>query len=467
MQKKTIWCLNNAKDIVGPNQQILKEEFGDKITFGSRIQTIWDDVMPEYASNNLMPWCEYFVPIAAKCIGQNFERHDAAGYIDRIRHYYKQKNQSDYSYFWTEECYKSRGYRMITPEFEGYYSILEKTAPNILIGYSQGGLVAKYLEWLDKVVYGDRGVVAGVITISSPNCGSPIANVKNKKSILQGLIKIGLVIITGQTHDFVLDPMVDVIYGALSLFGDPLTEIVDVLKKVIASLSDEGDKYDTLIENLYSMINWLGGLQNDIDSSLFDLNIERLNDKDSVLSIINSKYPSSAIGIISTNNDLRELLDPDAVVVMKNALLTAYDEKKASSASSAVSAESSTSASISGELDLIPRVVIALADLHYEKIQEIYTNQIMVEHINIRTSAQIIKNVTGYYDDGVEVLGIEKLEHDFIIPSACQLTMDNGILSPSRNRVNNLANHRSGADAKYQAGQNNFEDVREILRGMV
>ena len=461
MEKKTIWCLNNAKDIVGPNQQILKEEFGDKIIFGSRIQTIWDDVMPDYASNNLMPWCEYFVPIAAKCIGQNFERPDAAGYINRIRHYYKQKNQSDYSYFWTDECYKRRGYRMITPEFEGYYSILEKTAPNILIGYSQGGLVAKYLEWLDKVVYGDRGIVAGVITISSPNCGSPIANVKNKKSILKGLIKIGLVIITGQTVDFILEGMTDVVYGALSLFGEPLTEIVDVLNKVIASLSDEGDKYDTLIENLYSMINWLGGLRNDPDSSLFDLNIERLNDKDSVLNIINSKYPSSAVGIISTNNDLRELIDPDAAVVMKNVMLAAYDEKKHTSAASAASAE------IDRDLDLIPRVVSALADLHYEKIQEIYINQVMVEHINVRTSAQIIKNVTGFYDDGVEVLGIEKLAHDFIIPSACQLTLDNGILVPSRNRVNNLANHRSGADAKYQAGQNNFEDVREILRGMV
>ncbi len=453
MAQKTIWCLNAAIDIVGPNQETIKAAFGeDNIKFGSRPQSKTQIAAPAYETNNLMPGCEYFVPIAPKCIGSDFLKPDSGGYLQQIQKYYKDKGQEDYKYFWSDDCRENRGYQMITDGFQGYYSLLKATKPNILIGYSQGGLVARYLEWLDKVVYNNAGVISGVITVSSPNFGSPLANVENKAYILKGLLKIGLILTTGMEATIILDGLADVVYGLLSLEGDPLTEIVHVMGGIIKDLQKEGDKFKNLINHLQSLINWMGGLRNDPDDAFFDLNINSVDEKNSILASVNSVDSSSRYGILSANNKVEDILHPESIGII---------QQKVKSALNAKIGENSCYANVN---NYVPAQNVKIEDKHFNKIEQIYDNQIMVEHLTNTPKNPIINQIIGDYKNGIKELKVDAKAHDFIIPSAYQQTFQNKLVNTDRNQVNLDANHLTGSSVKYKAGNENFDYIMDKLR---
>jgi len=57
--------------------------------------------------------------------------------------------------------------------------------------------------------------------------------------------------------------------------------------------------------------------------------------------------------------------------------------------------------------------------------------------------------------------------HDFIIPSAYQLTVDNQTIPPGDNKPNDEANHISGSSDIYSAGRLNVEYVKNFLKEML
>lgn len=79
----------------------------------------------------------------------------------------------------------------------GYYELLAEYSAahddcgHILVGYSRGGLVARYLAYLDHHVF-KRKIIRGVISVGSPNFGSPLANEYNDYSVVNGVLQMVL-----------------------------------------------------------------------------------------------------------------------------------------------------------------------------------------------------------------------------------------------------------------------------------
>ena len=81
--------------------------------------------------------------------------------------------------------------------YKGFYELVieaaTSTGPGVLIGYSQGGLVARFLAYLDEILMPPSArAVAGVITVEAPNHGSPLADGDdaNVASVSDGLFSI-------------------------------------------------------------------------------------------------------------------------------------------------------------------------------------------------------------------------------------------------------------------------------------
>ena len=78
----------------------------------------------------------------------------------------------------------------------GYYQLLQSTtqrtgALNVLIGYSQGGTVARYLAFLDEhVARPEARCIHSVITVQSPNRGSPVAAKAKEADISRAMLAI-------------------------------------------------------------------------------------------------------------------------------------------------------------------------------------------------------------------------------------------------------------------------------------
>ena len=61
----------------------------------------------------------------------------------------------------------------------------------VLVGYSQGGLVARFLAWMDEQLLDPKQrAIAGVVLVQSPNHGSPLADAANADNVSAGLLGI-------------------------------------------------------------------------------------------------------------------------------------------------------------------------------------------------------------------------------------------------------------------------------------
>ena len=163
---------------------------------------------------------EYFVPIAVKCIGdpdgflarlgdrmsaegrRRFEalRIDFARYfafVDSIRdeppwHSYWEPFPMSNPLWKVGMFTRSEG----PTAYAGLYEIVANEATEhkrqaVLVGYSQGGLVARFLAWMDEqLMDAEHRSIAGVVLVQTPNHGSPLCDANNADNVSAGLLGI-------------------------------------------------------------------------------------------------------------------------------------------------------------------------------------------------------------------------------------------------------------------------------------
>ena len=163
---------------------------------------------------------EYFVPLAVKCIGdpdgflsrlgdrmsaegrQRFEalRTDFARYFAFAD---PPEADPEWRRYWERSPVASALWQVgmftradgPTP-YAGFYEIVATDARDndrqaILAGYSQGGLVARFLAWMDEqLIAPQHRAIAGVVLVQSPNHGSPLADTANADNVSAGLMGI-------------------------------------------------------------------------------------------------------------------------------------------------------------------------------------------------------------------------------------------------------------------------------------
>ncbi len=333
MARAVIWTLNDAAMLLaGAEKEITKIfrkrgvecRFGDRRKYHNDLHIRGSARLAARAKNethNLMfeqdiRFDEYFVPIPIKCIGGLFEREEEFPALKPIRALYSPGpggDRPDYREYWDPGVAQARFpetrfTRMLTNACQGYYDIIDQEAApdeqTILIGYSQGGLVARYLAFLDEHVF-QKNRIHSVITLAAPNYGSPFANPDNRDAVARSLQKI-------------LRPLFHHIGSIPGDWADEISRSAVVTKsdvsfeEVLADLDlfierseDVGDR-NTLLD----LRKWVGGLVDDPTNAFWDLNPKRHGETSTVLADVNLRGPGRAIAasVCSAQNDIQVLL---------------------------------------------------------------------------------------------------------------------------------------------------------------
>ena len=411
---------------------------------------------------------EYFIPIPVKCIGDP----DSIGIPASIRNFYKQyfgPGDLNWREYWKpDEKSVFPNVKMVSAAGVGYYKILQdftkKGYRNILIGYSQGGLVARYLAFLDEYVGGGDGVIDGIITIESPNFGSPLGRPANASNVLQSL---NLVIAGFGQLDAASFPItaakLKLLTGApreldirfvLDLLDTPLTEF----RTMGASLMSKNQK---LFKYLETARKWLSGLDDTghdpvfehAESAFFDLNIEFLAQPGSVLHDVN-KNPLRRIkhaAIIGTDNQLDMFVESGV--------------RSFVSTLAPVKAFLANHLAPWGHIEQKLRQLLTIAGDAYKGAMSEQgaglNNPDIAARINDFNNG--VKAPNAKYD--LRNGELQAQAHDFVIPSAYQLIEKQPGAPFLGNWVNPDASHLSGADPN-QAGKQTQNYIMQILEQM-
>lgn len=450
-----LWTLNQTTHLLADEIEAIRKIFlskqihpymGDRRPFnsanGTRGQKNPDS---GYAPHNLMhevdnEYDEYFVPIAFKCIGSRFE--DSAGNpeLAKILEHYSQPGFKPYRHFWDRGS-RPRHYpddynsRMLTEQYTGYYQILCETAEkhgcqNILIGYSQGGLVARYLAYLDEYVF-KQNVVAGVITVASPNCGSPVANPDNRedavKNLQDALIKLAPILTS-------LFPNADIVpFLEKGITFEKFINKFDAIVRRAYSERRSGSISGAVYRGVASLRKWAGGLEADYDNAFSDLNAKCLDEPGSVLHSVHCYPPKNIFHahILTAQNDLSELL---AGVADFSIWLRVLNW-------------------IKHVIGLDRRMALAGG---------IYNHHVLVEAKPGALPDAIQPRIAAYSGDHpAELPDLPRLPpqaHDFLVPSAYQY-----VQGAAFNLVNRKADHNSGREPKASGGKQNIRNIKDLL----
>lgn len=317
----TLWSLNQTQNLLGNGKAFFKVG-GNTFYFGDRGKFNVTNNQSGDKNHNLMPEEEYFVPIAAKCIGSMFNLNKLASIKGYFQNIYGLAGNNFYDYFWQNPVIAGNTSKMITKNNIGYYEILKKTydetgRKNILVGYSQGGLVARYLAFLDEYVFGDN-IIHGVITVQSPNYGSPLADPTQGNQIVdEGVIGSALTMASMYPNVFIeLTKHLQNATNFTTVTGQnnlSVNELINGLylgnKKVLNKTEKKGKFALWFNDVLESGIKWTSGLNGNKDSAFSDLNPQNLSKPESVLHSVNT-YPLKRIkcwSIISAQNDFSKL----------------------------------------------------------------------------------------------------------------------------------------------------------------
>lgn len=211
----TLWCLNRVAtwDLHALAEVLAVREFlasRHRIVLGDRTQFDRDPAQskPGVLSHEERDVDEYFVPIAVKCIGDparfRARFHDRMGDGGRERFdaliagfgaYFADNAVNPWRRYWSAD---GREAMFTLPDGEdayaGFYEIVARQADRdgkaVLVGYSQGGLVARFLAFLDEyLMERDRSVI-GFVTVQAPNRGSPLANPVHGDTVARGLFGV-------------------------------------------------------------------------------------------------------------------------------------------------------------------------------------------------------------------------------------------------------------------------------------
>ncbi|MCB1307200.1 MAG: hypothetical protein KDK30_03420 [Leptospiraceae bacterium] len=335
MTDYTIWTLNRAADMLSASN--LRDELcfivgkgGNRCVFGDRKPSVWNQGKGKQKefSYSLMyeqePFDEYFVPIAVKCIGRFFEPaavqeilKERAEQVDQkllknIREYNQKQGQKDWLQFWQEDVLTRPGSRMNTKDGIGLYEILLRSPNNILIGYSQGGLVARYLAFLDEHVFKQNAITA-VITVGAPNYGSPLADAQNKAGIQAavGEMVATLLYMYGEPYSKTIRAFRDdfKLNTVLAMLEDTVLGL-----RAQNSLNDTEKKVQCVAEAAWK---WAGGLADNPNNAFSDLRLCNMDGDESgnfsVLSLVNRPaYRLNRIRlavVINADNNINVLLN--------------------------------------------------------------------------------------------------------------------------------------------------------------
>jgi hypothetical protein len=349
----TLWCLNRiAGWDLGALQDALRGTT-HAARLGSRAR--FDDPPPGQqvtAEGVLMHEDprrdEYFVPIVVKCVGDpnGFARRLGGAmsvegrrrfdrllqdyrYFYRVGHALAVRHWRDYwGTFALGGAYWNVGMltRAGAEGYLGYYEIIRREAREngekaVLVGYSQGGVVARFLAWMDEqLMPPEERVIAGVITVQSPNHGSPLAGRGNQRLVSVGLLGMltalgGISIVGANPHTrLALEALSD---GVLRLPPSPtpyrfgVSAVCAVLDHAIADAVQRGDQASRQAGLLRTARKWLTGLSRDkVRTAFFDLDPSGLDDRRTVLGrLVDSPHQDVFHGaVIGANTSLEDLI---------------------------------------------------------------------------------------------------------------------------------------------------------------
>ncbi|MEM5947314.1 hypothetical protein WKV44_02030 [Spirochaetia bacterium 38H-sp] len=432
MKKYKFWLINASVQLFS------KEDSRKKLLSVFPNSEIATRKAKNHTTQNLMPDQEYFVPIPVKCLGYDLitppsgTDEEVKTLLNNIKKQYLNVYKTSAPHeFWKQ----NRDVKMLTPEGKGYYRLIEeqsdKDTINILIGYSQGGLVARYLAFADKRIYKKR-LISGLITISTPHYGSPVADPTNKERIT--------------------DKLISIIYSLATLTPSRIPATIKYLqenidfKDVQAFLSAlmEDSKKNRDLKPVYGLVSslnrWLSGLENNPDTAFFDLSPARFADCYSSLSLVNStKQDIPMTSIISCNNSMDELIF--SLLESKNSLIRIlHPLYKYFLRHTRIMGMKLSSG--------IERAGIGYKELFIPYREPMSDKEKLAEK---------------RYKNGIKEINIPAEAHDFIIPSAYQL-IEKDAAEYTSIFINPYANHDSGKNPCTQAGKINIDFICYSLR---
>jgi hypothetical protein len=394
---------------------------------------------------------EYFMPIPLKCVGElgspfwvDVASADGLSRLAELGEHLSRRFP-DGNLFSAADAKKEIGphfgeVRMnLVDKSLGYYELLQRTtektrAQNVLIGYSQGGTVARYLAFLDEhVTRPERRCIHSVITVQSPNRGSPVASKAKEADLSRALLAILLS----------LPKWLPAAFRTTSLWSflgeeeqrSSLVKFVNgVLDAELASWPESKDNH-RIRQTWLSARKWLSGLSGIEDLAFWDLDPARISDVGSVLQAI-AAHPLKVLqhgAVIGTDNGMHDLVD--------------------------------------AALHDSPWYVHLGAWFASSKIDQLTTQ---AEEI-YKTDAMCFANgtpglVAAEYTNGVPAgtyglkTPLAKGAHDFVIPSASQLLIPADSSVNLGNLVNPDASHLTGA-ARWDTGDGKTDEdfVVELL----
>ncbi|HEY6911212.1 MAG TPA: hypothetical protein VI356_17670 [Myxococcales bacterium] len=451
IQKLTLWLLNR---VVGWEKDFLLSrlrfndrfhvKIGRRVRAGSAAATDQDFFeMPvnegedgrdgELMHEGSAAYDEYFMPIPLKCaggLGSDFWKANASpDGLSRLAELGEHLARR----FPADRPFDPAGARAAVGPFFGdvrmnfqdkslgYYELLRRTtdatgAQNVLIGYSQGGTVARYLAFLDEhVVKPERRCIHAVITVQSPNRGSPVAAKAKEADVGRAMLGILLALSGWIPKD---DFRASEVWSFLTRQQQRNTLVAFVNGLLDAELRTwpESEQNRRLRETWISARKWASGLSGLEDLAFWDLDPARMAEAGSVLHAI-ATWPLRTIqhgAVIGTDNGIHNLVD----------------------------------AAIHGSAWYIPIAAGAVEDKvrqYVGQAEDIYNNDAM--SFPPGTAGTVADEYLQGIDPGRYKLdgALPKGAHDFVIPSASQLLVPADSPCHIGNLVNPKASHLSGA----------------------
>jgi pimeloyl-ACP methyl ester carboxylesterase len=317
--------------------------------------------------------------------------------------------------YWSDQEGPLGTVRMSTPLLTGYYDLLPAGANNVLIGYSQGGLVARYLAFLDEYVFGE-GRIAGVITLHAPNHGSPLAHATKTEAIKNGLMDslLWLLSIDPERYGGTRKYLESVPFG---VFWELLHTVYQDLEKRVTAGTLPAE--DATFRGVRSGLKWLSGLRPlEFPTAFGDLGANNYWSPFSVISLIH-RFPLRRIvsgAIVGANGQLGPMAAATLGNLVGGLAMSTFNRFNLDSAAQA------------------------------------YAEQVMQEDwSSLPEAAVFLKRYLAEYTtaDGQKIPG---MAHDFVVPATSQV-LDHDLRSVGTS-VNPEANHLSGS-YRSRAGHGN------------
>jgi hypothetical protein len=463
----TLWCLNRVADW---DRERLARALARKgiwsakhdVRLGSRARF---DLHPGWEASHgagvLMheepSWNEYFVPLAVKCVGDpdGFrarlgDRMSAAG-----RERFEALRTDFAKYFAFAAPQSDTGWRRYWGQFEvasalwkvgmftrpegptphaGFYEIVaadarENKRQAVLAGYSQGGLVARFLAWMDEQLFApEHRSIAGIVLVQSPLHGSPLADTANADNVSAGLLGI-LVGLGGYPIVGAADPKtraaIEALVAGRAPAGAPVWRfgVGAVCQVLDAAIADTPSSRPARSDFLRTARKWLTGLSvENVFTAFDDLDPAGLDD------------PRTILGRLATTP--LERTYHGAIVGADTALDDLVTEG----------------------MGCLERWLVRhfVAARWFEAAQESYARIAMDEAAAGVPRGERHQKIAALYQTGLKGgpagIDLDRYAHDFAIPSVSQALYTLDATAPGDfflgNVLNRRATHASGADER-------------------